>query len=171
MDKDNNVCQEQQFNRVFADNSEDLFKFLYYKYQDEDNARDMVQEVFGKLWENCKKVSVQKARGFLFVSANNMMKNLLSRNFTAQKHQPYLKSEETSAENPHFLMELSEFEVKLNSALNDLPVDQRVTLLMKRIEGKKQKEIAQLLGISEKAVEKRLFKAITYLREKLGDIL
>jgi RNA polymerase sigma-70 factor (ECF subfamily) len=67
-------------------------------------------------------------------------------------------------------MEGSEFEAKLQQALLDLPEDQRVTLLMKRIEGKKQKEIAALLGISEKAVEKRLFKAMKTLRERLGDI-
>ncbi|MEQ8240629.1 MAG: sigma-70 family RNA polymerase sigma factor [Cyclobacteriaceae bacterium] len=171
MEKIDNVCREKVFNQVFADNAKDLFNFLHFKYQDEDEAKDVVQEVFGKLWDNCKKVTIEKARGFLFVSANNLMKNILSKKNTALKHQPYLKVNERSTENPQYLMEESEFKDKLNWALQELPDDQRVTLLLKRIEGKKQKEIAEMLGISEKAVEKRLFKAMNSLRQKLGNIL
>lgn len=171
MDKRDNVCEEKVFNQVFSENAKDLFNFLHFKYQDEDEAKDMVQEVFGKLWDNCKKVTTEKARAFLFVAANNLMKNVLSKKNTAKKHQPHLKVDESSSESPQYLMEESEFESKLNHALQSLPEEQRVTLLLKRIEGKKQKEIAQMLGISEKAVEKRLFKAMTALRAKLGNVL
>jgi RNA polymerase sigma-70 factor (ECF subfamily) len=170
MDESKNVCSENAFNEVFHSNAQDLFNFLYFKYQDEDEAKDLVQEVFGKLWDNCRKVTIEKARAYLFVVANNMMKNVLSKKKTALKHQPHLQGTNISIESPHYLMEGSEFEAKLQQALLDLPEDQRVTLLMKRIEGKKQKEIAALLGISEKAVEKRLFKAMKTLRERLGDI-
>lgn len=171
MEENENVCREQVFNEVFKSNAQDLFNFLHFKYQDEDEAKDLVQEVFGKLWDNCKKVTIEKARGYLFVVANNMMKNVLSKKKTALKHKPHLQGANVSVESPHYIMEESEFEAKLKQALSDLPEDQRVTLLMKRIDGKKQKEIADLLGISEKAVEKRLFKAMKTLREKLGDIL
>lgn len=171
MEKRDNVCKEKVFNEVFKLNAKDLFNFLHFKYQDEEEAKDLVQEVFGKLWDNCKKVTPEKARGFLFVAANNMMKNILSKKNTAQKHQPYLKTEERGVENPQYLMEESEFGTKLNQALQSLPEEQRVTLLLKRIEGKKQREIAEMLGISEKAVEKRLYKAMTTLREKLGNVL
>ena len=169
-DKDN-VCSERVFNEVFKANAQDLFNFLHFKYQDEDEAKDLVQEVFGKLWDNCKKVTSGKARAYLFVAANNMMKNVLSKKGTALKHQPNLKKQEASTENPQYLMEESEFKDRLNEALMSLPEEQRVTLLLKRIEGKKQKEIAEMLGVSEKAVEKRLYKAMNTLREKLGNIL
>jgi len=171
MDIRENVCEEKVFNRVFESHSKDLFNFLYFKYQDENEAKDLVQEVFGKLWDNCKKVSIEKARGFLFVSANNLMKNVLSKRMTATKHRPYLETKESTIESPEFLMEEDEFKKKLNQALLELPAEQRMTLLLKRVEGKKQKEIAELLGISEKTVEKRLYKAMIYLRERLGNIL
>jgi len=171
MEEHGNVCEEQVFNQVFADNATDLFNFLHFKYQDEDEAKDLVQEVFGRLWENCKKVSIEKARGFLFVAANNLMKNILSKKSTAQKHEPHLKMAESSFESPQYLMEEAEFKGKLHAAIQALPEEQRVTLLLKRIEGKKQKEIAEMLGVSEKAVEKRLYKAMNTLREKLGKVL
>ena len=171
MDKRDNVCEKKVFNEVFTANAQDLFNFLHFKYQDEEEAKDLVQEVFGKLWDNCKKVTPEKARGFIFVAANNMMKNVLSKKSTALKHQTYLKTKESTSENPQYIMEVSQFESKLNKALQALPEEQRVTLLLKRIEGKKQREIAAMLGISEKAVEKRLYKAMATLREKLGNIL
>ena len=171
MDNKDNVCAEKVFNQVFTAHAKDLFNFLHFKYQDEDEAKDIVQEVFGKLWDNCQKVTPEKARAFLFVAANNLMKNVLSKKNTAQKHQPYLMTSESSVENPQNLMEGTEFKTKLDQALKALPEEQRITLLLKRIEGKKQKEIAEMLGISEKTVEKRLYKAMTTLREKLGNIL
>ncbi len=165
------ICKEEVFNEVFKSNAQDLFNFLHFRYRDEDEAKDLVQEVFGKLWDNCSKVTVEKSRGYLFVVANNMMKNILSKKSTALKHQSNLAEKNASPETPQYLMEASEFKEKLENALADLPEDQRVTLLLKRIEGKKQREIAEMLGISEKAVEKRLHKAMSTLRQKLGDIL
>lgn len=165
------VCKESVFNEIFKSNAQDLFNFLHFKYQDEDQAKDLVQDVFGKLWDNCKKVTFEKARGFLFVAANNAMKNILSKKNTALKHQANLENANTSVENPQFIMEEEEFKERLNQALSELPEEQRVTLLLKRIEGKKQREIADILGISEKAVEKRLQKAITTLRQRLGNVL
>jgi len=58
-----NICNEKVFSEVFRSNAQDLFNFLHFKYQDEDEAKDLVQEVFGKLWDNCAKVSLEKARG------------------------------------------------------------------------------------------------------------
>ncbi len=170
MEKPENVCAEKVFNEVFKLNAQDIFNFLHYKYRDEDDAKDVMQEVFSKLWNNCMAVTPEKARGYLFVVANNLMKNILSKKSTAQKHQKHLVSREATAENPHYLMEESEFSARLNEALSALPDDQRITLLMKRVEGKKQKEIAEILGISEKAVEKRLSKAMLFLRSELGNI-
>lgn len=165
------VCKEEVFNEIFKSNAQDLFNFLHFKYQDEDQAKDLVQDVFGKLWDNCKKVTLEKARGYLFVVANNAMKNILSKKNTALKHQANLENANDSVENPQFIMEEAEFKERLNQALSELPEEQRVTLLLKRIEGKKQRQIAEILGISEKAVEKRLQKAMNTLRQRLGNVL
>ena len=67
-------------------------------------------------------------------------------------------------------MEESEYMQRLQSALESLSEDQRVTFLMNRIEGKKHQEIAEILGISRKAVEKRIYTALDKLRKQIGDI-
>ena len=60
------VCQENVFDRVFMDQAETLRNFCYYKCGNLDEAEDYVQEAFVKLWMNCAKVPINKARGFLF---------------------------------------------------------------------------------------------------------
>jgi RNA polymerase sigma-70 factor (ECF subfamily) len=60
--------------------------------------------------------------------------------------------------------------VKLKKVIADLPEKQREVFLLSRIDKKKYSEISDMLGISVKAVEKRMSQALIVLREKLGDI-
>ena len=61
-----------------------------------------------------------------------------------------------------------EYEAKLNGALSKIPEGSREVFLMNRIEGLKYREIAERLGLSVKAIEKRISKAIHILNEILG---
>ena len=63
---------------------------------------------------------------------------------------------------------MKEYEEKLNNVLSQIPEGSREVFLMNRIEGLKYKEIAENLGLSVKAIEKRISKALEIIREKLG---
>ncbi|MEX0291534.1 MAG: RNA polymerase sigma factor, partial [Flavobacteriaceae bacterium] len=80
------------------------------------------------------------------------------------------KSENTSYESPEYLMEEKEFKDKLDRALDDLPENQRTTFLLNRIDGKKYAEIAEMEGVSVKAIEKRMHLALKALREQIDGI-
>ena len=67
-------------------------------------------------------------------------------------------------------MEENEFKEKLDNALNALPENQRITFLLHRIDGKKYAEIAELEGVSVKAIEKRMHLALKSLRERIEGI-
>jgi RNA polymerase sigma-70 factor (ECF subfamily) len=162
----NNVCKEKIFNDLFYSLSKDLFDFLYYKYGSDNNPADIVQIAFEKLWENCKKVEPGKARSFLFTVANNEMLNALSRKKTVLNYK-LEKPKNYTEEDPEFLLEEKEYADRLQKALEELTEEQRVTFLLNRVEGKKHQEIADMLGISRKAVEKRIYTALKILREKV----
>ena len=164
-----NVCEEELFNELFRTHSKDLYKFLYYKYGEENNPKDLVQEAFIKLWNNCAKVPAEKARAFLFTVANNQMLNELAKKKTVLKYTQE-KPKSYTHESPEFKMEESEYLSRLQSAIEGLSEPQRIAFLLNRIEGKKHQEIAEMLGISRKAVEKRIYTALDILREKIGDI-
>lgn len=168
MNIDKNVCEKDVFDDIFRIQSNDLHDFLYYKFGADNSPEDLVQEAFMKLWENCKDVLPEKARSYLFTVANNLMLNTLSRKKTVLNYQQ--QKPVYNIETPQYLMEESEYMNKLQNALEELTEDQRVTFLLNRIEGKKHMEIAEMLGISKKAVEKRIYTTLIILRKKIGDI-
>jgi RNA polymerase sigma-70 factor (ECF subfamily) len=67
-------------------------------------------------------------------------------------------------------LEEKEFSAKLEKALSKLSESQRIAFLMNRIDGKKYKEIAEILNISVKAVEKRIHNALLNLRKEIENI-
>lgn len=164
-----NVCEEGLFNELFRNHSKNLYQFLYYRYGEENHPRDVVQEAFIKLWDNCHKILPEKARSFLFTVANNQMLNDLSKKKTVIRYHQE-RPRDYTLESPDFIMEESEYMARLERAIGDLTEEQRVAFLLNRIEGKKHKEIAMMLGISQKAVEKRIYTALNIIIEKVGKI-
>ena len=165
----NNVCKESMFASIFKKYSKDLHDFLYYKFGEEFNPADKVQEAFIKLWENCKKVPPSKAKSYLFTIGNNLMLNEAAHKKVVLKYQQQ-KSKSSTNENPEFLLEEQEYMKRLQNAISNLSEAQREAFLLNRIEGKKHKEIAELLDISQKAVEKRIYGALKKLREEIDGI-
>jgi RNA polymerase sigma-70 factor (ECF subfamily) len=165
----NDICNSELFEKLYKENIETLRNYLYYKYGDLSEAEDIAQNAFIKLWENCKKITPDKAKSFLYVTANNMSLNVIKHNKIVLKYRSLTKKDITY-ENPEYQMMSREFQEKIDQALNDLSEKQREVFLMNRIDKLKYKEIAEILGISIKAVEKRMHLALQQLRKKIGNI-
>jgi RNA polymerase sigma-70 factor (ECF subfamily) len=168
-DLNDNICNEKLFASIFEKYSKDLHDFLYYKFGEVYNPKDQVQDAFIKLWENCEKVTPSKAKSFLFTVANNLTLNLTAHKKVVLKYQQQ-KPKHYTNETPQFIMEGDEYMQKLQKALSNLSEAQRTTFMLNRVEGKKHKDIAELLGISQKAVEKRIYGALKKLREDIDGI-
>ncbi len=164
-----NICEENLFSAIFTKYAKSLHDFLYYKYGGYLYPKDIVQEAFIKLWDNCKDVPFEKAKGFLFTVANNNMLNDIKHKKVVLNYQK-IKPKNYTIETPEFLLEEKEYMQKYQRALSNLTEGQREAFLLNRIESKKHKEIAVLLGISTKAVEKRLYGALKKLREQIEGI-
>jgi len=164
-----NICEEHLFSSIFNKHAKDLHNLLYYKFGDLLNPKDKVQDAFIKLWENCAKISPDKAKSFVFTTANNLMLNEVAHHKVVLKHQQ-TKPEISTTENPEFLMQESEYNDKLQKALSNLTEAQREAFMMNRVEGKRFKEIAEILGISTKAVEKRIYGALKKLRKDIKEL-
>ncbi|MCX2720644.1 RNA polymerase sigma factor [Lentiprolixibacter aurantiacus] len=161
-----NVCEEEVYSSLFRANSKTVFNYIYYKYGNEEKAYDVVQEAFIKLWENCAKVSPEKAKSFVYTVANNLYLNLIKAEKVRQKYASDSKKP-VSHESPEFLLEEQEYKEKLDRALASLPDNQRTVFLLNRIDGKKYAEIAEMEGVSVKAIEKRMHLALKTLRNEI----
>ena len=127
-------------------------------------AEDLVQDAFSKLWENCAKVSQEKARAYLYRVANNLFLNQVDHQKVVLKFEQRSHRDRNS-ESPQYLLEVEEFQQRLTAAIATLSENQRVVFLMNRIDKKTYKEIAEELEISQKTVESRMHKALQTLRK------
>lgn len=158
------LCQESVYSKVFREYSTTLFNYLYYKCGDESQAKDLTQEAFLKLWQNCAKVSFETAKGYVFATANNKLLNIYEHQKVKLKFQRLRKQTHTN-ESPEFIMEVKELKYELETAISALPEKQRVVFLLSRVDKKTYKEIAEIIGISKQAVEKRIYNALDALRK------
>lgn len=158
------LCEEEVFSGVFREYAETLFRYLYYKCGDKGLAQDLAQEAFVRMWNNCKDVNPEAAKGYAFRAANNLLLNHYEHQkvvlkFEKQNHR------DRSHEDPSYLMEEQQLKEQLEAAISALPVKQREAFLLSRIEKKTYNEIAEMLGISRQAVEKRIYSALDKLRK------
>lgn len=161
-----NVCEEKVFSKIYNTYSKDLYNFLYYQYGDALDPNDRMQDAFMKLLARCKDVSPAKAKGFLFKVSKNMMLNAIKHQKVVLRHKA-IKPKDYTNESPEFILEQEQFLQKYQLALSKLTEDQRVAFLLNKVEGKKHAEIAEMLGVTQKAVENRIYKAYNKLKEQL----
>lgn len=160
------ICKENIFSSFFKSHVKSLRNYLYYKFGNEDQAEDITQEAFIKLWQNCADVPLEKAKSYLYTIANNASLNVIAHQKVVLNYAKSSPNKESTNESPEFLLEEEQFKSKLLHAIEKLNEKQRVAFLMNRIDGKKYAEIAKELEISVKAVEKRIHLALIELRKE-----
>jgi RNA polymerase sigma-70 factor (ECF subfamily) len=176
---------------LFKKGDEKAFAFffnLYYNQivgfctefiKDRDKAKSITQEAFLKLWLNKEKVQkINGIKAFLYTSAKSDCLNLFRHKKVVHKYfdnslrkrEESLNVEVLNAMNFDTVM-LTELEELIEGSVNELPDKCKQVFKMRRIEFKKNKEIAAELNISIKAVEANMTRALKHLKNKLSDYL
>ena len=164
-----NICDEQIFSSIYSEYSDDLHNYLYYKYGVYNDPNDTVQEAFTTLWQKCKEVGYSGARGFVFTVAKNIMLNKIKHDKVVLKYLE-IPRKEYSHETPEFLLEQEQFYQKYQRALSKLTEEQRAVFLLNKVEGKKHQEIADMLNITKKVVEYRIYSAFKIIKDEIKEI-
>ena len=162
-----NTCDEIIFSSFFKSHIKTLRNFLFYKFGNKDQAEDVAQEAFIKLWQNCASVPIEKAKSYIYIIANNSTLNEIAHQKVVLRYEKNFIGLDRTNESPEYILEEKQFQAKLLKAIEKLNEKQRVAFLMHRIDGKKYSEIAIALNISVKAVEKRIHLALLTLRKEI----
>lgn len=162
-----NTCDELIFSSFFKKHVKELRNFLYYKFGNKEQAEDITQEAFIKLWQNCASVPLEKAKSYIYTIANNSSLNQVAHQKVVLQYEKNFSANDKTIENPEYILEEKQFQKKLLNAIENLNEKQRIAFLMHRIDGKKYSEIAEILGISVKAVEKRIHLALENLKTQI----
>ncbi|WP_319480140.1 RNA polymerase sigma-70 factor [uncultured Draconibacterium sp.] len=164
----------------------DVFRVLYPRLKgycklfipDDNKVEDLIQETFITLWEKRNSIKPDRSiESYLFVILRNNCLNYL-RNEKLEKNTSYVNIEEVSELQYLYQIDLLGKEEKsleeqlvesFQEAVDELPDKMRQVFTLCKIEGRKQKEVAEEMGISIKMVEKHIAKAKEQIRKKLVD--
>lgn len=157
-----------EYQKVFAEFYKPIRNFIYYRCGgDPDLAEDITQDTFVKLWETRQRIDKSTIKAYLYKIAQNNTINHLKRQQLLFKFKKR-PSADRDYDNPEKLAEMSEYEEKLQKVIASLPEGGREVFLMNRLEDLTYVEIAERLGLSVKAIEKRMSKVLKIFRDQLG---
>lgn len=162
------VCQEEVYNRLYHKHFTGLRNYVYYKCGDLDQAEDIAQESFIRLWQKCADVLFEKVTGFVHTVANRLFLDQVRSKKVSLKFEKDQITQQNN-EDPYHILRTEEFRQRIEEVISDLPEGQREVFLLNRIEKHTYKEIAEMLGVSQTAVEKRMAKALVKLKDRIEE--
>ena len=153
-DKEYNDCVDN-----FADG---VYRFIVKNIRHTEDAQDIVQSAFEKLWVNRAQVLPEKAKSYLFTVAYHQMIDHIR---TSNK-MPL--AEETSIPHQPIVQERRELKQVLMRAVNELNPTQKSLVLLKDYEGYSYQEIGEIMNLSDSQVKVYLHRARLILKNKLS---
>ncbi|MBO9684756.1 MAG: RNA polymerase sigma-70 factor [Flavisolibacter sp.] len=163
---------EAAFEQVFKTHFKNLHAYACTIIKEEAAAEEVVQQVFFKLWERSKALSISgSVAAYLYRAVYNESLNYLKHQKVKSNYQQYFNHTMKNENDAGKKLSLKELEGKLHKALNELPEQCRTIFQLSRFEELRYREIADQLGISVKTVENQMGKALKILRTKLVEFL
>ena len=150
---------------------ESLCRYAYTILKNAEEAEDVVQSMFVKIWEKREGLEVKHTiRSYLFKAVYHQCLNNLEHRTVKMKHQVQI-AHEAHAETQLPETFQHELEENIIAAINSLPDQCRIIFMMSRFDELRYAEIASHLNISVNTVENQISKALKILRAKLKDVI
>ncbi len=154
----------KEYNRVVLTYSENVFRYAFKWTRNEQDSKDLVQDVFGKLWENRKKVPFKSSKPWLFTCMHNTLVNF-SRRKNIVEHISDCNASMPIMYQPNYALK-----DLLQKSLAQLSDTQRSIVILRDSEGYSYDEIGKILNLSESQVKVYLFRARKKVKEQLKDL-
>lgn len=165
----------------FRDGDRVAFEALYQRYwrkvlsftrlyiKDSYEQEEVVQQVFIRLWENRTKVDAGKDfDGFLFIVTRNLIFNRARHSFTAESLADFI-----DGAGPEFYHDIEGgidagfLREAVDRLVTELPPRQREAFVLSRRDGMSIREIAGVMGITEKGVQRNINLSLKFLKTNL----
>ena len=158
----------EEFKSIFDNNFDIVRNYIYYRCGNTDLATEVAQETFLKLWEKKDSFTSNNVKGLLYKISGDLFISHYRKQKTRLNYHLQVKSESVQ-QNPEEIMQFEELQKSYDNVLRLMPEKQRVVFLMHRIDELKYHEMAERLGLSVKAIEKRMKLAIELIRKNLNN--
>lgn len=152
---------EREYNECVNTYADNVYRFILKNLRHEEDARDVVQTAFEKMWRNRAEVDPTKSKSYLFTVAYHQMIDHIRKVKRIQLREEF--GEETRVQS----RPVNNLKKVLEEALARLSETQRSLVLLKDYEGYSYDEIGQITGLSESQVKVYLHRARVQLKEYL----
>jgi RNA polymerase sigma factor (sigma-70 family) len=153
---------EKEYNLCVDLYSDGVFRFIVKNLKHEEDARDIVQTAFEKLWRNREQVEHAKSKSYLFTVAYNQMIDHIRKNKRVTLREEF--SADAKIQQSNFNGNAKKI---LMEALNRLNETQKSLVMLKDYEGYTYEEIGRIMGLNESQVKVYLHRARLILKEYL----
>jgi RNA polymerase sigma-70 factor (ECF subfamily) len=146
-----------------------LFYFAFSILKSKEDAEEVVQNTFFKIWEKRKNIDNHYAfKSFLFTIAYNMIVDILRERLKEKKHREFILEKATSDYNLEEAIEFRDLLNHVRQIANELPPRKNEIYQMSRVNHLSYSQIAEKLNISAKTVENSLNFSMNFIKERLG---
>ena len=167
------IEDEVAFEAVFKTYYSRLCNYAHTMLNDSEEAEEMVQNTFIVLWENRANVDIHTSlKSYLYRAVHNSCLNRIKHLKVRQEHSDYyMHTHEEEVDTTAHTVMGNELQHQINEAVDLLPPQCKRVFTLSRFENLTYAEIAIELGVSVKAVDKQMVRALRILREQLKDYL
>lgn len=156
---------KKEYNNAVCVYSDGLFGYALKFLRNKEDAADMVQDAFKKLWENRKKVEADKTKSWLFTTTHNAMINFVKKKNRMETADPSTFRIKVLQDTRYETWEAIEKAMKCLSPI------QKSILLLRDLEGYNYKEIGGILELSDAQVKVYLFRARKKMKVQLKQLI
>jgi RNA polymerase sigma-70 factor (ECF subfamily) len=151
-----------EYNQCVDEYADAVYRFILKHIKDKDNAKDIVQDTFEKIWIKVETIEATKSKSYLFTAAYHTLID-----FTRKQNKQTNFSEVDFNSHSH-TNQYSDIKEILNAGLDQLPEIQKSVILLRDYEGYDYAEIGQITGLSESQVKVYIFRARNFLKNYIG---
>jgi len=152
---------EREYNECVSTYADNVYRFILKNLRHEEDARDVVQSAYEKMWKNRENVEATTAKSYLFTVAHNQMIDHLRKSKRVKLKEEFSEQVMVTDKQQHNLKKV------LNEALGRLNETQRSLVMLKDYEGYNYEEIGKIMGLSESQVKVYLHRARIQLKNYL----
>jgi len=160
------IIDRKSFEQIYLRHWEDMFAFCLSNIQDEEHSKEIVQDVFKSVWERREELRLKDVERYLIRSVKLKTFEYIRNKVSRQQHLNNISNitESQYSDNTLIAEELAD---KISYLVTTLPNQCRKVFQMSREQGLTNKQIAEKLVISERAVEYHISRALKTLKTEL----
>ena len=152
----------KDFNQCVDLHADGVYRFILKNIKDDNDARDIVQDAYAKMWEKHEGIAGEKAKSYLFTAAYHTMIDFIRKQKRFYGSDTELENQKSSEQGYSDLQEI------LHEALDELNEVQRSVLLLRDYEGYSYKEIGEIVDLNESQVKVYIYRARVAMKKRIG---